>query len=227
MESKVTLLSPDDSLKRLRPLIEGLEGADPKEQTPFHPVVLMLFLAHASTVDIWKQSDHPCFVAWDENTGMPSHPTLMADANFWGKRTRGKESALLQSFGEWAVWKQEPFNCSCGRFRRGARKIEVEIMLRHDLAVLGDILILYQAAAVRSSDKGHLNHHYERELARRSDGDMTVVMECEGTISILKGALAIGVRKEAGVKEFNRRGLYLSLREGYEEKAIERRALHV
>lgn len=209
MPERTVFLSPQASMERLRPILQKLADVKAINATPLHPVVLLLLKAHEAIVQSWEESGMSCEIPWDDATSLPSHPTLAADAQSWGKRTSGKEQALLASFKDWSVWEREKIKCSCRD--RSFRSVDAEILLRHDLGKTGPSLIVRQTTAVWSRDKKFLHGHFGGYIQKAAD-DTVVVAVCEGRLRVSEG-VELAIAKDEGVALFNRHGLCLSIRE--------------
>jgi len=96
---------------------------------------------------------------WDMKVGLPSIPSMIADAR---KHRTAEESflyALLHSFFSWTVFARETLDCSHGSGPK--REVKDDIMMNYVLSSEDNALVIKQLVGVKSDDLSHLEHHYD------------------------------------------------------------------
>lgn len=120
-----------------------------------------------------------CPLAWDETTGFPSHPTLVADLQKYAEIFKPQDSVLatvLRSFARWEHLVQETSTRCCGS-GFNLKTVKMDIKLNHGLKTMHNFLIFTQLVGVESADLSHqeLRDYFDfRRPSRVIDGLMII-----------------------------------------------------
>lgn len=110
-------------------------------------------------------------LAWDEETGFPSHPSLAADAwsacNFLGGQNE-KLKLLLRSFSGWTLFCGESIKCACGTPGFKRREVQYDIFVEHALSKENGGLLVKQMVAISSQDRKFLEKHFSWKTMSRA-----------------------------------------------------------
>lgn len=123
-------------------------------------------------------------LAWDEDTGFPSLPSLTADAGSYVRyfNPQGELRMLLESFCGWTLFAKEEMICCCGSRSFKRRKVALEIMLNHILEVKDSSVVVKQLLGVRTDDLKHLEHHYNFKKQSQRIDNLYIIWLCRNRI---------------------------------------------
>lgn len=128
--------------------------------------VTLILKAQMKVLEYLNDNHLNCPVPWDKRTGLPSHPSMVADAGKYTKLFQCSDGlkSVLDSFLGWSLFAREELLCCCGGSLLKPRNVSFDIMLNHALRVdqIGDdyFLVVKQLVGVRCSNKWHLKNHY-------------------------------------------------------------------
>ncbi len=144
-----------------------------------------------------------CDVLWDQDTGLPSHPSLVADVQKFPEILEHPEllETVLKSFASWTLLQRQEIDCCCGGDFK-LRKVLFEIMLNHILRVEGNSLIITQLVGVRSDDQKHLKKHYSFSKQSKRADDMHIVWSCANKLTPNDGSYSLSSLESQCAKEF-------------------------
>ncbi len=150
-------LSYQESIEKIKDILAA--NKDPN-------IITFLLRAQLKVLKYLNDENFNCLVPWDKRTGLPSHPSMAADAqkymNFY--QCSDDLKSVLNSFLCWSLFAREELICCCGGSLLKPRKVSLDIMLNHVLRVEvidGDYcLVVKQLVGAGCSNKGHLKNHY-------------------------------------------------------------------
>lgn len=186
-------------------LLSGFEiSADTVRQTRqmFCDILLLLLASHSLTVRILNASQSPrvmqkligkenitCDIPWDETLGLPSYPTLAADAKSYGRICRPEDmriKALCESFSGWSLYATQKELCACNS-RLKVNELTIEIMINHILKVSDRWLSIKQLIGLHSENLKRLEkHYYEDKTPSRFVDSLLIIADVSADISLAK-----------------------------------------
>ncbi|OGZ97693.1 MAG: hypothetical protein A3I44_02270 [Candidatus Sungbacteria bacterium RIFCSPLOWO2_02_FULL_51_17] len=194
----IELVPADESQKRMRAICASLEKRSPGGSRfgvwasgteidrcgteIIEELFTLLLLAHYKVGHHTSPAGIPLMVPWDPKTGLPSHPSLTADARTCADEEKDISPglrALLGSFSGWSVFAKETFRCACGGGMT-LREIPLEIVV-HTALGTGTAYADRKALAmttfigIRSQVSSHLDHHYAMSSPSNAAGDIRIV----------------------------------------------------
>jgi len=135
-------------------------------------------------------------LAWDTETNLPSHPSLVADAKKscdFLRDSHPRLKAVLSSFSGWAFLEEETVECGCyiSSFKKPDEennKIDVKQLfyLFHGLKKNGGELRVRQMLAVSADNKAHLAGHFSWSMKASGLERAIVIYESENSVSLDK-----------------------------------------
>lgn len=144
-------------------------------------------------------------LGWDENTSLPSLPSLVADVSSYIKyfNPQGDLKTLLESFCGWTLFAKEEIVCCCGRRSFKGRKVELEIVLSHLLEVADSSVVIKQLLGVRTNDLKHLKHHYNFKKQSNVIANLYIIWDCQNVVFANGGNLEVNYIRNEHDKQFN------------------------
>jgi len=127
-----------------------------------------------------------CSIPWDKRTGLPSHPSMIADAQKYTKFFQCSEGlkSVLDSLLGWSFFAKEELLCCCGGSLLKPRNVSFDVMLNHSFRIdyTDDnfYLVVKQLVGIRCSNKGHLKNHYNFGKMSRVTDDLSMILISEG-----------------------------------------------
>lgn len=176
-----------------------------------------------------------CFVPWDENIGLPSLPTMVADVKKYaedklsirpqryfsdspfipGVNVVVEPSGvtgyfllpLLNSFYGWTRLSEEAFpSCVCSTNNLNGKKVELEIMINHVMGVEDNALLIEELVGVRTDDE-HFEKHFKMQKQSARDPNLYIVYICNNKISCVGGTVKMFLVEKESDQTFNSRKL--------------------
>lgn len=196
---KVEFLDYIATIERLDDILKRL-----KSRTSYEAAVLRIVLSAQRAVLGRLNDEHlSCKVGWDRRTGLPSHPSLIADIQKYVDLFKPSriEKMLLRSFGGWAVLGHQTMDCACGRGFK-TRTVAMDFMVNTMLRVENNTLLMKQLVGIRTDDPAHLSHHYDYGKASKRVDDCSIVFESEGKITN-KNSLSVRHLSQKSAGQFN------------------------
>ncbi|MBI2669652.1 MAG: hypothetical protein HYX20_00675 [Candidatus Yanofskybacteria bacterium] len=148
-----------------------------------------------------------CPLAWDETTGFPSHPTLVADLQNYIEIFKLQDAVLatvLRSFAHWELLVQETSVRCCGSNFK-LKTVKMDIKLNHILKTADGWLGLKQLVGVESADLSHqeLQNYFDfRRPSKVIDGLM-IIFSREWLLLAKNGQLETSEVKTEKAELFN------------------------
>ena len=156
---------------------------------PFHHWLpfLAFYLAlqaQAKTLEYLNDKHVNCGLAWDEDIGLPSLPSLIADVGSYIRyfNPQGGLHMLLESFCGWSLFEKEEISCCCGSRSFKLRKVALEIMFNHILEVQESSVVVKQFLGVRTDDLNHLEHHYNFKKQSQRIDNLYMIWLCRNEV---------------------------------------------
>ena len=193
-EPFAAFINPSDAVVRLEIIanqIEKLLRAETKTELFAARVYCLALRAQQKILEYLNSDSFYCQVLWDGRTGLPSHPSLAADAAKCGEvfELSAESRALLNSFSEWTVLRSEKLEGCCCSGK--PRDVLLEIMVNTVLRVDTDWLVVKLLLGVRANDEKHLEKHYGFKKQSRASGDINIIFICENKARVLNGTIAL------------------------------------
>lgn len=179
--SPIEFLDYNESFKKIESILAASKDSG---------MIILLLKAQLKILKYLNDQHINCPVPWDKRTGLPSHPSMVADAQRYSKYFQCSEDLkpVLDSFLGWSLFAKEELLCCCGGSLLKPRKVSFDVMLNHALRVgqIGDdyFLIVKQLVGVRCGNRGHLKNHY-------NFGKMSQVMDDLSMIFIAETGLGL------------------------------------
>lgn len=120
-------------------------------------------------------------IPWETDTGLPSHPSLVADARHYCRAHHLDAAAgvIVGSFAEWQIFQRQKIFCCCGKssviYRE--RTVPIEIVMHHPVIVdrKSGTLEIKQLVGIRSTDRDHIENHYDLRRDSRVDDNISII----------------------------------------------------
>lgn len=184
----VRILGYAESLERLRGIIPKFEtqiktAKDSSFLLPFISFYLAL-LAHKKALEYLNDKYLNYGLAWDEDIGLPSLPSLVADVGSYIRylNPQGGLRMILESFCGWTLFAKEEIMCACGKRSLKLRKVSLEIMLAHILEIKNSSVVVKQLLGVRTDDMKHLVRHYNFKKPSQRIDNLFMIWLCQNRI---------------------------------------------
>lgn len=189
----VKFLKWDESVREIRKILGKLDdywrpGGHEKMENKYLPLVALRIALFAQLRAIEHLNDQyfNCAVPWDSRIGLPSYPTLAADAKKFGDLSDlskdDKLRVILDSFSSWAFLLRGSMKCSCGNW--GLEAVDYEIWLNHVLGIEDNGLSIEQLVGVRSNNRRHLKHHYQIKRQSKQDPNLHIIWESKDWVKV-------------------------------------------
>src|SRR3989344_787406 len=172
-------------------------------------IITLLLKAQMKVLEYLNDQHINCLVPWDKRTGLPSHPSMVADAQKYANFLRCSEGlkSLLNSFLGWSLFAEEKLLCCCGGSLLKLRNVSFDVMLNHLLRVDqigGDyFLIVKQLVGVRCGDKGHLKNHYNFGKMSQAMDDLSMIFTAESGFNLKSGQIRYRFCSSQKADQFN------------------------
>ena len=120
-------------------------------------------------------------IPWETDTGLPSHPSLVADARHYCKTNDLADTAglIVDSFAEWRVFRRQKIFCCCGKGSANFRErfVPIEIVIHHPVNIdCGSrVLEIKQLVGIKSTDRDHVENHYNLRRDSRVNNDISII----------------------------------------------------
>ena len=128
-----------------------------------------------------------CQVLWDASTGLPSHPSFVADVvkSVEIFKAEPELKALLNSFLGWSLFRQVKMNCLC--MGRDKLEVDVDILVNTILKTNERGLAVKLLVGVRSSVNGYIEKHYhikKKDYQSRVIDGLYIILNCENVVGL-------------------------------------------
>lgn len=146
-------------------------------------------------------------IPWEKDTGLPSHPSLIADARHYCQNNNLSDTAgvIVDSFAEWRLFKEQKILCCCGKGSvvSQERIVPIEIVIHHPIHADGEanILEIKQLVGIKSADRNHIENHYDLRQDSRVNSNISIVSTSSVKINLTDFQLM--ARSENNAKQFN------------------------
>jgi len=182
-------LNYKESIERIQKIIDSL-GHQIDNDLPqvIRPTLICLYAvlkAQLKVIEYLNDEYLNCGMPWDEETGFPSPPSMIADAERYIDFFKPDKAIeiILRSFFEWTLFSQEKFICCCGNF--SPRSVSLDLMLNCRLGSTIEGLKIKQLFGVKSDDKKHLIHHYDdKKKPSRVIDDLIIIFSSHGSLRV-------------------------------------------
>ncbi len=150
-----------------------------------------------------------CPVPWDKRIGLPSHPSMVADAQKYTEFFSCSEDlkSILNSFLGWSLFAKEELLCCCGGSLLKPREVSLEVMLNHALKVdkIGDdyFLIVKQLVGVKCGNRGHLKNHYNFGRMSQVVDELSMIFVSEAGFSLKSNQIDYRLTSVQKADQFN------------------------
>lgn len=197
-EGLVSFLLPKEAIIRLDEIIgqfkAKIAGNSSVNLLASHIFCLALE-AQKKILDHLNDDNFYCQVPWDLRTGLPSHPSLAADAVKYSElfEVSSQLKALLNSFSGWSLFTKETKKCHCmvkGKTIEVGINIFVNTLLKAD----SDGLKIKLLFGVKSDVDGYIEQHWhlkKSEYESKVADDLYIIFSCENVISFAGENLAL------------------------------------
>ena len=178
-ESVEFIEDPEISINRLRKIKSGLFDLAERHMPIMAYVVLLDAAINHLTHSQNKMFYFP--IPWETDTGLPSQPSLIADAKHYCRTNNlaGTAGIIVDSFAEWKLFKKQKIFCCCGKGSAISREriVPIEIVIHHPINIDRDshALEIKQLVGIRSADRDHIENHYDLRRASRVNSDISII----------------------------------------------------
>ncbi len=178
-ESVEFIEDPEISINRLRKIKSGLSDLAERHM----PIMAYTILFDAAINHLTHSQNRMFYfpIPWELDTGLPSHPSLIADAKHYCRTNNLTETTgvIVDSFAEWRSFKKQRIFCCCGKGSVISREriVPIEIVIHHPVNIDREsrTLEIKQLVAIRSSDRDHIENHYDLRRASRVNSDISII----------------------------------------------------
>ena len=198
----IEFLGYQESIVKLRDILEVVP-------TNFSNAGVLALKAQIKVLEYLNDQYFNCLVPWDKRIGLPSHPSMVADAQKYVEFFPCSEGlkSVLNSFLGWSLFAKEELLCCCGGSLLKPYKVSLEIMLNHVLRVEkidGDyFLVIKQLVGIKCSDKGHLKNHYNFGKMSRVIDNLSMIFIAETGISLKSDKIDYRFISSQKAEQFN------------------------
>ncbi len=120
-------------------------------------------------------------IPWETDTGLPSQPSLIADARHYCRVNNLSETTgiIVDSFAEWRLFKEQKIFCCCGKGSVISREriVPIEIVIHHPVNIDREArtIEIEQLVGIRSTDRDHVENHYNLRRNSRVNSDISII----------------------------------------------------
>lgn len=171
--------------------------------------VTLILKAQLKVLEYLNDKNFNCPVPWDKRTSLPSHPSMVADAQKYTKFFQCSEGlkSVLNSFLGWSLFAKEELLCCCGGSLLKSRHVSFDVMLNHALRVdrIGAdyFLVVKQLIGVRCGDRGHLKNHYNFGKMSQAMDDLSMIFFAEAGFNLRSNKIDYKVIASQKADQFN------------------------
>lgn len=146
-------------------------------------------------------------IPWEADTGLPSHPSLIADARHYCRSNNLSDTTgiIVDSFAEWRLFQQQRIFCCCGKGSVISRKriVPIEIVIHHPVSINreANALEIKQLVGIRSTDRDHIENHYDLRRDSRVNNDISIIKT--GFVKINLANFQLIAHEENSAKQFD------------------------
>ncbi|MDP3792275.1 MAG: hypothetical protein Q8Q89_00955 [bacterium] len=146
-------------------------------------------------------------IPWETDTGLPSQPSLIADARHYCRVANLSETTgvIVDSFAEWRLFKEQKVFCCCGKGSVISREriVPIEIVIHHPVSIDREAhtLEIKQLVGIRSTDRDHIENHYDLRLDSRVNSDISIIKT--GFVKIDLANFKLIAQEENSAKQFD------------------------
>lgn len=206
------LIAPKESASKLEPLVSwlierrGVSSGTITNQIFFDVLTLLIF-SHIAVIRHLNDGFLECDVPWDEEVGLPSHPTLAADAESYVKIFKPEDERLkstLRSFSGWSCFASQKIPCACGNWRMKLREISVDVMVNHIFEKKDGKLLIKELIGVRSPDTEHLQNHYDVKVPSEVEDGLIIPSRSQAILEVKENKIFLSsVETKESAKQIN------------------------
>lgn len=131
-------------------------------------------------------------IPWEVDTGLPSHPSLIADARHYCRSNNLSDTAgiIVDSFAEWRLFQEQKIFCCCGKGFVISREriVPIEIVIHHPINIdrEANTFEIKQLVGIRSTDRDHIENHYNLRRDSRVDHNISIISTAFAKVGIEK-----------------------------------------
>lgn len=205
---KIIFLDPKKSLERLEPLILSLiQGKSSASAIlkPSYDALLILLIAHYKVVEELNNDVFRCRVPWNKETGLPSCPTLIADAESFIKLFNANEEVtkIIHSFLGWSLFAKEQKECV--NFKNlNLHSVNLSIMTHYTMEEKSDKIFFEQLVGIKTNNTSHLHYYYDSASPSKAIKKLIIVSRTVAIISTGNNQLSLSLfQKQKTANQFN------------------------
>ena len=163
--NELELIEHQEAIRRITRITASLKAIliEKKNDPDFLPVWIWYLILIAQRRSLRRINDEVIYspVSWNQSTGFPSHPSLIADAQIYAKFLKGSEffKKILASLSDWTILSREKISCCCGK-GWNSRIVEFNVLIRYLMKIEENSLFAQQLIGIQSGDLNHLSEHY-------------------------------------------------------------------
>lgn len=196
---------PETTISRLRKIKSGLSDLAEKHL----PIMAYTVLLNAGINHLVHGQNKMFYfpIPWEVDTGLPSHPSLIADARHYCRSNNLSDTTgiIIDSFAEWRLFQQQKIFCCCGNGSVISRErvVPIEIVIHHPINVdrEANVLEIKQLVGIRSTDRDHIENHYDLRRDSRVNSDISIIKT--GFVKIDLANFQLVAQEENSAKQFD------------------------
>lgn len=196
---------PEAAIARLQKIKSGLSDLAEKHM----PLMAYAVLFDAGISHLTHSQNKMFYlpIPWEVDTGLPSHSSLIADARHHCRINNLTDTTgmIVDSFAEWRLFQQQRIFCCCGKGSVISREriVPIEIVIHHPINVdrEANILEVKQLVGIRSTDRDHIENHYDLRRDSRVNSDISIIKT--GFVKINLANFQVIVHEESSAKQFD------------------------
>lgn len=202
---QIQIEDPETTIARLRKIKSRLSDLAEKHMPLMAYTVLLDAAINHLTHSQNKMFYFP--IPWEIETGLPSHPSLIADARHYCQSSGLSNTTriIVDSFAEWRVFQQQRIFCCCGKGFVISREriVPIEIVIHHPINVDRgtNTLEIKQLVGIRSTDRDHIENHYDLRRDSRVNSDISIIKT--GFVKIDLVNFQLIAQEENSAKQFD------------------------
>lgn len=179
----IEFLSYQESIAKLNNILDSNDfGRNVNSAIAF---VVIALKAQAKILEHLNDQHLNCSIPWDKRTGLPSHPSMIADAQKYTKFFQCSEGikSVLNSFLGWSLFAEKKILCYCDSSLLKPHNVSFGVMLNHVMRVdwtKGDyFFVIKQLVGVKCNNKEHPKNHYNFGKISQVMDDLSMIFISE------------------------------------------------
>ncbi|MBI4160639.1 MAG: hypothetical protein HY506_01915 [Candidatus Yanofskybacteria bacterium] len=179
---------PEITQARLQKIKSALSGLAEDHM----PVMAYIILLDAAINHLGRSQNKMFYfpIPWEKDTGLPSHPSLIADARHYCQTNGLSDTAgvIVNSFTEWQAFRKQNIFCCCGKGSAVSRErmVLIEIVIHHPIIIdrESNIFEIKQLVGIRATDRDHIENHYNLRRDSRVDNNISIIGTASSRIAV-------------------------------------------